>query len=128
MQIHNNKKFIERRRELRKLSTTEETLLWKELRNNKLGVKFKRQHSIGGYILDFYCFQARLIIEIDGVIHDFSIEYDKDRDKYFRELGYLTLRIKNDDIGRNLTDVIFQIKKTLSLRLGEGVPSLSRDG
>jgi len=128
MQIHNNKRFIERRRELRQASISEEIKLWKELRNNKLGVKFKRQHSIGGYILDFYCFQARLIIEIDGKSHELQKEYDADRDKYFRELGYQTLRIKNDDIGKKLTDVISQIKKTLSLRLGEGVPSLSRDG
>ena len=128
MQIHNNKRFIERRRELRQASISEEIKLWKELRNNKLGVKFKRQHSIGGYILDFYCFQARLIIEIDGKYHELQKEYDADRDKYFRELGYQTLRIKNDDIGKKLTDVISQIKKTLSLRLGEGVPSLSRDG
>ena len=120
MKIHNNKRFIERRRELRKTSTSEEAKLWKELRNNKLGVKFKRQHSIGGYILDFYCFQARLIIEIDGKSHELQKEYDADRDKYFRELGYQTLRIKNDDIGKKLTDVISQIKKTLSLRLGEG--------
>ena len=128
MQIHNNKKFIERRRELRKLSTTEETLLWKELRNNKLGVKFKRQHSIGGYILDFYCFQARLIIEIDGKSHDLQKEYDAGRDKYFRELGYLTIRIQNDDIRTGLLKVIEDIKNTLSLRLGEGASSLSRSG
>ena len=128
MKIHNNKRFIERRRELRKTSTSEEAKLWKELRNNKLGVKFKRQHSIGGYILDFYCFQARLIIEIDGKSHDLQKEYDAGRDKYFRELGYLTIRIQNDDIRTGLLKVIEDIKNTLSLRLGEGASSLARSG
>jgi len=128
MKVHNIKRYLERRRELRKASTPEEKILWNELRNNKLGARFKRQHSIGGYILDFYCFQARLIVEIDGKSHDVNKLYDADRDKYFKELGYLTLRIKNDEIHSNLKDVKEGIKKTLSLRLGEGVLSLSKDG
>ena len=123
MKVHNTKNYLERRRELRKSSTPEEVIFWKELRNNKLGVKFKRQHSIGGYILDFYCFQARLIIEIDGKSHDTNKLYDADRDKYFKELGYVTLRIKNTEIQANLNDVKERIKKTLSLRLGEGAPT-----
>jgi very-short-patch-repair endonuclease len=53
--IHNTVELKDRRKELRKNSTKAEQILWFELRNNKLGVKFKRQHSIGGYITDFYC-------------------------------------------------------------------------
>src|SRR3989338_219227 len=101
---HNVQNLLDRRRGLRQKSTGAEQILWNELRNNKLGARFKRQHSIGGYILDFYCFQARLIVEIDGKSHDVNKLYDADRDKYFKELGYLTLRIKNDEIHSNLKD------------------------
>lgn len=118
MRVHNNRKFIERRRDLRKTSTPEEEILWNELRNNKLGYRFRRQHSIGGYILDFYCFKARLIVELDGNLHD--KEYDAVRDKYFKDLNYQTLRIKNSEIQKDLTSIVIKIKHTLSLRLGEG--------
>src|SRR3989344_5599755 len=121
MKVHNTKNYLERRRELRKTSTPEEEILWKEIRNNKFGLRFRRQHSIGGYILDFYCFQARLIIEIDGKIHNVNREYDKNRDRYFTELGYTTLRIKNDEIHKNLTTILKEIKKTLSPGEGGGV-------
>ncbi|KKW10108.1 MAG: hypothetical protein UY47_C0001G0056 [Parcubacteria group bacterium GW2011_GWB1_49_7] len=75
---------------------------------------------MGGYILDFYCFKARLIVEIDGKSHEFQKEYDSNRDKFFKNLGYQTLRIKNYEITKNLNKVIGIIKQTLSLRLGEG--------
>jgi len=118
MKIHNSKNLLERRKELREFSTPEEEILWEELRNNKLGARFRRQHSIGGYILDFYCFKTRLIIELDSESHD--KEYDKNRDKYFSELKYQTLRIKNGEIRNELQRVLQKIKQTLSLRLGEG--------
>ena len=66
---HNNRTLSDRRKELRKNQTKAEEILWFELRNNKLGAKFKRQHSIGGYIADFYCHTLKLVIEIDGGIH-----------------------------------------------------------
>lgn len=116
MKVHNQKIFLERRRELRRRETLQETILWDKLRNNKLDSHFKRQHSFGGYILDFYCFRKRLIIEIDGDSHD--VAYDRVRDKYFSDLGYKTLRFRNNEIENHLDDVIKKI--TLSLRLGEG--------
>ncbi len=93
--VHNNEKLKERRRELRHRSTKEEEILWSKIRNNKLGCKFKRQHSIGGYILDFYCPESRLIIEIDGASHNpkEAKGYDKNRDEYFKELSYKTIRL-----------------------------------
>ncbi|MDP2651111.1 MAG: DUF559 domain-containing protein [bacterium] len=120
MKIHNNKRFIDRRKELRLSATPEEKILWNELRNSKLGYRFRRQHSIEGYILDFYCFKARLIIELDGKMHEFNREYDEGRDEFFKQLGYMTLRIRNNEIADDLPKVIMRIKKTLSLRLGEG--------
>ncbi len=118
MKVHNPKELLDRRKGLRKSSTPEEIILWHELRNNKLGARFRRQHGIGRYILDFYCFKARLIIELDGNLHD--KEYDEVRDEFFTQLGYQTLRIKNKRIIQNLNNVLEGIKHTLSLRLGEG--------
>ncbi|MFA6270098.1 MAG: DUF559 domain-containing protein [Candidatus Paceibacterota bacterium] len=114
--IHNNKIFIERRVELRKNQTPTEEKLWFFLRGNKLnGVKFKRQHSIGGYIPDFYCAKKKLIIELDGEIHNTTEarEYDEVRDKFFKELGYTTLRFLNREIENDIDEVLDKISKFL---------------
>lgn len=113
--VHNNEKLKDRRRDLRKRSTKEEEILWSEIRNNKLGYKFKRQHSIGGYILDFYCSERKLIIEIDGASHNTqgAKEYDENRDRYFSELGYTTIRFLNQEINNNLKEVLDKIKNYL---------------
>src|SRR3990167_3823730 len=105
--VHNLQKFVDRRRELRNRATEEENILWPELRNSKLSYRFRRQHSFGGYILDFYCAKKRLIIEIDGDIHESVAhkEYDKLRDKYFEELDYKILRFKNSEVKNNLNKV-----------------------
>jgi len=108
--VHNLRELADRRRELRKQSTEAEKLLWQELRNNKLELKFRRQYSIGGYILDFYCSKKRLIVEIDGPIHNSSKEYDSIRDKHFRELDYKVLRFKNNDVINRLESIIKEIK------------------
>jgi leucyl-tRNA synthetase len=114
--VHNNQKLKERRRELRKRLTKTEEILWLKIRNNKLEFKFKRQHSIGGYILDFYCSESKLIIEIDGESHSGSdaIEYDNNRDRYFEELGYSTIRFLNSEVENNILNVIEKIKKCLA--------------
>lgn len=114
MKVHNNSKFLDRRKELRRNSTSQEETLWNELRNNKLGIRFRRQHSFGGYILDFYCFAKRLIIEIDGDSHNSTEEYDKVRDKYFSDLGYTTLRFKNKEIEDDVSRVLEKIKEVSS--------------
>lgn len=110
--IHNNEVFKERRKELRKNQTKTEEKLWFELRHEKLGYKFKRQHSIGGYILDFYCPQKKLIIELDGEIHNTTEarEYDMVRDKYFTELDYTVLRFLNREVENNVEKVLTAIK------------------
>lgn len=113
--IHNNKILKNRRRELRKNLTKTEEILWWYLRDKKLGVKFKRQHSIGGYILDFYCAEKKLIIELDGEIHNTkeAKEYDEVRDKYFKELGYKTIRFLNKEVEDNIESVIEKITAEL---------------
>jgi len=114
--LHNNEKLKDRRRELRKRSTKTEEILWSKIRNNKLRCKFKRQHSIGGYILDFYCSEHKLIIEIDGATHNTqeAREYDKIRDEYFSELGYRTIRFLNSEIQNKLEEVLIKIKDYLT--------------
>lgn len=114
-EIHNNKIFIDRRRELRKEQTPTEEKLWSYLRNKGLKVKFKRQHSIGGYIADFYCAEKKLVIEIDGSIHSKqeAKEYDEARDKYLKELGFTTLRFWNREVGNDILGVLNKIKNYL---------------
>ena len=111
--IHNNEVLKERRKELRKNQTKTEEILWFELRHEKLGFKFKRQHSIGGYILDFYCPQKKLIVELDGEVHNTkeAKEYDEVRDKYFKELGYTTIRFLNREVEDNIEKVLDKIRK-----------------
>jgi len=113
--IHTIQRLIDRRKELRKHSTIQENILWQELRNSKLGFKFKRQHSIGGYIADFYCAKFRLVIEIDGLSHgvEDQKEYDHVRDSYLTELNHKVLRFRNDEIDNNLIVGIKKIRKIL---------------
>ena len=89
--IH-NKKFLETwRRELRKRLTPAEAFLWKSLQNRKFeNRKFRRQHSIGNFIVDFYCPEEKLIIELDGAVHQNPTAREKDekRDKILQELGF----------------------------------------
>ena len=102
---------------MRQRETKEEKILWLKLRDSKLGYKFKRQHSIGGYILDFYCSECKLIIEIDGSSHTQfeAIEYDKIRDVYFKELGYKTVRFLNKEVRDNVEGVLIRIKNHLKI-------------
>lgn len=126
--IHNLRQLADRRRELRKKSTAAEMLLWNKLREKKLKYKFRRQYSIGGYILDFYCPKQRLIIELDGAIHKFRENYDRNRDRYFEELDYKVLHFKNTEVVNDLTAVVDKIKAEFSpspkSRRGEGVRSV----
>ncbi|MDR9417886.1 endonuclease domain-containing protein [Gracilimonas sp.] len=102
------KSITEIARELRKNSTPSEKLLWKHLRKRQLrGYKFLRQkpfvHEQRGkkryfYIADFYCAELKLVIEVDGKIHDFQKEYDYQRDLVLNSLGLKVLRIKNEDL------------------------------
>ncbi len=94
--------------------TLTEKLLWQKVRNGALhGLKFKRQHSIGSYITDFYCASLRLIIELDGGVHldKEQKEKDKARDKNFRDMNYIVLRFTNDMVLNNIEHVLQEIEK-----------------
>lgn len=85
-----------------------EIKLWKNLRNQQLlGYKFRRQYPVNKYILDFYCHELKLCIEIDGSTHEFErIDKDKIRDERLRGLGIYTLRFREYDVLRNINDVL----------------------
>ena len=110
----------ERRQDLRKNMTMAESLLWDELRNKKIGFKFRRQHSIGIYIIDFYCVEKKLIIELDGKVHLKNKDYDKERDNYLKSLSINVIRIKNEEVGRDIREVIDKIKVKLNSLPGHG--------
>jgi very-short-patch-repair endonuclease len=102
---------LERARKMRSRMTPAEELLWEELRAKRLeGFHFRRQQVIEGFIVDFYCHQARLVIEVDGGIHQQTMEYDKERDFLLKTKGLLVLRIENNEIVNNLSDVLERIR------------------
>lgn len=117
------KNIVDLPRSLRQTQTPEEKILWDNLRNRKLnGFKFLRQHPIvhGGtrsttdfYIADFYCHEKRLVIELDGKVHDVQKDYDRERDAVLNQLGLTVVRFKNEEI-KNLSAVLNEISKILS--------------
>jgi very-short-patch-repair endonuclease len=113
MHFHSHQYFKSRRRELRNNATEYEVLLWKYLRKSRLGCKFERQHSIGPYIVDFYCVAKRLVIELDGVQHRENKEYDQERTRYLESLNYKVLRFWNYEISENIYAVIEKIKQAV---------------
>jgi very-short-patch-repair endonuclease len=87
--------------------TPAEKALWQALRRKELGGrKFRRQHPLGPFIVDFYCVQSRLAIELDGPVHDAQIEPDEARTAYLTELGYRVLRFRNEDVLERLETVL----------------------
>jgi very-short-patch-repair endonuclease len=105
------KEKLERARELRRDMTPAEKILWQELRANKLGVHFRRQQIIAGFIVDFYCHKAALVIEVDGDIHDLQQDEDAKREKVLNEMGLRIIRFRNEEVLRNLAPVIEKIKE-----------------
>ena len=94
-------KKTEQRRLLRKNKTKSEAIVWKLLRNRETGYKFRRQYSIGRYIVDFYCPEQKLIVEIDGSSHEGVYEQDKLREEFLIKNGYRVIRYKNEMVLNN---------------------------
>ncbi|WP_299412142.1 DUF559 domain-containing protein [Acaryochloris sp. IP29b_bin.148] len=98
-------------RRLRLNLTPAEKKLWKALQKRQLnGLKFRCQHPIGSFIVDFYCPQCRLVIELDGDIHDQQVEYDEARTEQLNQLGYRVIRFRNPDVMQHLDHVLQQIR------------------
>ena len=96
-----------------------EQYLWQRLRNKQLGVRFRRQQGIGRYIVDFYCPERALVIEVDGDSHytDDAQEYDRIRDEFMASLALSLLRFSNADILKNLDGVLAVISCTVRASL-----------
>jgi very-short-patch-repair endonuclease len=105
--------IMHRAGELRREPTPAERKLWAYIRNEKLGVKFRRQHAIGSFIPDFVCVQKKLILEMDGSQHLEQQEYDDERTKYFEAQGYKVLRFWNNEIMNDINGVITKIQFAL---------------
>lgn len=109
---HDKPKFKINRKELRKSLTPAEAYLWKQIQNKKLaGRKFRRQHSIDKYIVDFYCAEEALIIELDGEVHmnPTAQDYDEKRTTYLEKLGFTIIRFENRMVFENLSSVLQEI-------------------
>jgi len=113
--LFNRKSLKFFRTSLRNKSTSAEAVLWNIIKSKKLDSrKFRRQHSIGNYIVDFICTSEKLVIELDGNPHGeyHKIEKDKQRDQYLEDLGFSILRFENRLIFQELEFVKNEIRKT----------------
>jgi very-short-patch-repair endonuclease len=107
----------ERARELRREPTGEEAILWRHLRANRLdGLHFRRQQVISGFIADFYCHVASLVLELDGPAHESS--YDEERDNVLESLGLQVLCFKNHELREDLDRVLRTSSSTARARIG----------
>src|SRR5215207_10037595 len=104
--------------ELRKEPTLAERKLWSRIRNDQLGVTFRRQHAVGNYIPDFSSPKAKLIIELDGSQHLEQAEYDQERAKYLESLGYKVIRFWNNDVMNKIEEVLLTITYALEKQSG----------
>ena len=98
----------------RKQPTPAEAKLWNALRRRKLsGLKFRRQHPLGRFIVDFYCAQHKLVIEIDGAAHEHQQDYDSSRTQQLEIEGRRVLRFSNEQVKVNLETVLAEIEAAL---------------
>ena len=105
--------LIVRARQLRSSQTSAETLLWHKLRASRLaGHRFRRQHPVGPFIVDFVCLAANLIVEVDGPTHE-DQSRDERRDRDLAKRGFSTIRVWNNDVYENLDGVLEMILNEL---------------
>ncbi len=112
-----SKAMQSRARELRRAMTPAEKKLWYHIRNNQLGVEFRRQHAVGGYIVDFFCAKAKLVVEVDGDSHGDPEQekHDAERTQWLNEQKhYRVARFWNSEILRNVDGVLARMAEMLS--------------
>jgi len=103
-------------RHLRREQTAAEDILWAQLRNRRLaGWKFRRQSPAFGYVPDFYCAEARLTIEVDGIHHNDQIERDRARTLALQAYGLTEIRFSNQDVSERLPWVVREIRRMLDI-------------
>lgn len=108
------KELKELARENRKDATEAEEKLWQEIRNNKLGHKFRRQHAIAQFIVDFVCIERKLVVEVDGLIHEFQKREDAEREQVIAHEGFRSIRFSNDEVLNDTKGVLNKIKIELN--------------
>jgi very-short-patch-repair endonuclease len=110
------------RRKLRQSDIACENIIWQKLRNSQTGYKFRRQVGIEKYIADFYCYELKLVIEIDGATHGTPEELanDKIRDEFFKDQGLIVKRYLNTDVKENLQEVLYDLQQVC-----EGIKNLN---
>jgi very-short-patch-repair endonuclease len=105
--------MIGRARSLRQCETPPEELLWLALRNRQIGgLKFRRQHPVGRYVVDFYCHDASLVVEVDGMSHDCKAAADAQKTAYLESQGLRIVRVTNADVMRDLDAVTREIARS----------------
>lgn len=103
-------------RSMRQDPTPAERVLWKALRGDQLGAYFRRQHVLGNFIVDFVSLEHRLVIEVDGDIHDHQQEEDASRTEWLVQTSFLVLRFRNEEVLHRLPDVLEKIRQTMASR------------
>jgi very-short-patch-repair endonuclease len=115
--IHNTEGNNDRRRQLRETLTPAEAFLWTNLKSRKLdGRKFRRQHSIGPYIVDFFCPECRVAVELDGAGHldEIGAERDERRSRFLTRFNVKVIRFENKEVFENLELVLEEIRRACS--------------
>ena len=108
-------------RQMRIEPTQGEQALWTRLRNRQLlGLKFRRQYAIDKFIADLCCLEKRLIIEVDGLIHQYTVEEDAIRQEYLESVGFYVIRFTNDAVAQNIGAVLEAISQTIS-NIGQNI-------
>lgn len=113
-QLHNIDRLKARRKQFRSNLTPAEAYLWNYLKNSKLeGRKFRRQHSFGKYIMDFYCFTQKLVVELDGMYHftEEQMKYNAERTEYLDSMGIRVIRFENAEVFEKTEEVLFKLKE-----------------
>jgi very-short-patch-repair endonuclease len=106
MRLTGPENTIKRAKRLRSRMSLPEVILWQELRKRQNGMRFRRQHPAGAYILDFYCDAAKLCIEVDGETHAFRSKHDQRHDEWLRQQGVTVVRILARDVLHDLDAVV----------------------
>ncbi|MCR9253102.1 MAG: endonuclease domain-containing protein [bacterium] len=112
-----SKTLFQLAKENRKNPTEAESKLWRVLRDNRFeGYKFRRQHPMSNYILDFYCHQLKIVVEVDGGYHQKTDQkkYDESRDEYLMELGIEVIRFTNDRVLKDLDEVMRELSEFIN--------------
>jgi len=109
--------IFDRAQKLSKQTTEAEELLWKKLRNRRFeGLKFRRQHPMSRFIVDFYCHEKMLVVEVDGGIHDVSEvkEHDEGREEELKNFGLTIIRFKNEEVMNNMNGVLEKLRVAIN--------------